>query len=177
MTCIIGLAEDNKVYMGGDSALASGWTVRITAQPKVYHIGPFLIGAEGSPRLDQILQYHLDIPEQVLEEDYEYMVTVFIEAVRAAFKGVGFSKIEDNEESGGIFLVGYQGHLYKVWSDFQIGSYADSIAACGCGEEFALGAMKALEHLPPRERILKSLEIAAYFSGGVMPPFVIEEGI
>jgi len=44
-------------------------------------------------------------------------------------------------------------------------------------QRFALGAIKAVEYLPLRERILKSLKITAYFSGGVIPPFVILEGI
>jgi len=177
MTCIIGLAEDDKVWIGGDSAGASnGWTVRAIASPKVFRVGPFIIGSMGSPRMSQILRYHLDVSEQGGETDNEYIVTVFAEAVREAFKERGFAKIEDNREEGGRFLVGYRGVLYKMWGDFQIGAYADGMAAGGCGEEFVLGAMKALNFLPPRERIEKALEVAAYFSGGVLPPFIVLEG-
>lgn len=74
-------------------------------------------------------------------------------------------------------MVGYKNQVYLIDSDFQVNSYVDGLVAIGCGEDFALGAMKALCHLPPRQRIYKSLEIAAYFSGGVMPPFIIKEGL
>jgi len=176
MTCIIGLVEDGKVWMGADSAVMNGWTVRTTARPKLFRFGQFIIGVTGSPRMAQILRYHLDVPTQETEDDFEYMVTVFTEAIREAFKEKGFSKVEDNQEKGGFFLAGYRGGLYKVEDNFQVMAYADGLAALGCGEDFALGAMKALDFLPPRERVEKSLEIAAYFSGGVMAPFIVLEG-
>jgi len=163
--------------MGADSALSNGWTVRETAYPKLFRNGEFIIGCVESLRMTQILEYHLDVPEQDRAGDREYLVTVFVEAVRKEFKKQGFAKVENNEEEGGFFLVGYRGEIYKVENNFQVVSYADALIALGGGEDFALGAMKALEHLPPRERIEKSLEIAAYFSGAVMAPFVVLEGM
>lgn len=52
---------------------------------------------------------------------------------------------------------------------------ADGLDACGCGENYILGAMKALDGIPPRERIAKSLEITACFCNGVSAPFHILE--
>ena len=179
MTCIIGLSENNKVYIGGDSASGdnNSWTVRATTIEKVFRCSPFLMGCSTSFRMIQLLHYCLkDLPEQNESNDMAYMVKVFVEHVRQLFSEKGFSKIDDNEETGGEFLVGYHNQLYLVGSDFQVNGNQDGLDAIGCGANFALGAMKALEHFPPKERILKSLEIAAYFSGGVMPPFVIEEG-
>ena len=181
MTCIIGLSEDNKVYMGGDSASGSdnSWAVRATTIEKVFHYPPFLFGCSTSFRMIQLLRYQLpNIPEQgYMDSDEEYLVKWFIESVRESFKEHGYAKVKDNEEEGGEFLIGYRGKLYLIGSDFQVNGNQDGLDAIGCGARFALGAMKALEYLPPRERILKSLEIAAYFSGGVMPPFTILEGI
>lgn len=181
MTCIIGLSEDNKVYMGGDSASAASdsWICRPTAIEKVFHQPPFLFGCATSFRMMQLLRYQLpSIPEQdYVGSDEEYLVREFINPVRELFKEHGYAKVKDNEEEGGVFLVGYRGQLYRIGFDFQVNSCRDGLRTLGCGAELALGAMKALEHFPPRERIERSLEIAAYFSGGVMPPFVIEEGI
>jgi len=177
MTCIIGLVSDGKVYMGGDSAGARGWTVRPMQNPKVFEVGPFIIGGEGSNRMYDVLQYHLKVQPQDGESDHEYMICQFAEAVRATLKEHGVAKIENNVEKGGIFLVGYRGHLYWADSDFQISEDIDGYDACGCGQEFALGAMMALEELPPKKRIRRALEIAAHFSGGVMEPFtVIKQG-
>jgi len=179
MTCIIGLAEDNKVWIGGDSAsgASNSWTVRATTIKKVFQLPPFLMGCSTSFRMIQLLHYCLrDLPEQTESGNMAYMVGIFVEHVRKLFKEKGFSKVDDNEETGGEFLVGYRGKLYLIGSDFQVNGNRDGLDAIGCGARFALGAMKALEHLPPRERILLSLEIAAYFSGGVMPPFTILGG-
>ena len=174
MTCIIGLVHDNKVYIGADSAAVSGWQVRATRLDKVFRRGQFLIAYTDSFRMGQILQYHLDVQPQDGETDIEYMVRHFVDAVRACFKELGFAKVENNEESGGLFLVGYRKHLYAIENDFQVNEMADGFDAWGCGNKYALGAMKALEHLPPIERIGKALEISTHFSGGVLPPFQIE---
>jgi len=180
MTCIIGLAENNKVYIGGDSASGSDsdWTVRATTIEKVFLCPPFLMGCSASFRMMQLLHYGLkDLPEQTCSSDMEYMVNIFVEYVRQLFSEGGFSKIDNNEEIGGEFLVGYRNQLYLIGPDFQVNSNKDGLDAIGCGADFALGAMKASSHLPPQKRILRSLEIAAYFSGGVLPPFIIKEEI
>lgn len=175
----MGLVSKGKVYMGGDSAGASGWLVRPLQNPKVFKVGPFIIGGTGSVRMSNVLQYHLKVQPQDGESDHEYMVRQFAEAVRATLKEHGVAKIDNNVEEGGTFLVGYRGHLYWADSDFQITEHTDGYDACGCGQEFALGAMMALEGLPPKKRVKRALEIAAHFSGGVLPPFqvnVLDEG-
>jgi len=176
MTCIVGLASEGKVYMGADSAGASEWTVRAVRSSKVFKVGPFIIGYTTSFRMGEILQYHLEVQPQDGESDHRYMVCQFAEAVRKALKEHGFAKVENNVEEGGIFLVGYHGHLYSVDDDFQMTEMADGYDACGGGKEFALGAMRALEEMSPEKRIKRALEIAAFFSGAVMPPFHILSG-
>lgn len=172
MTCIIGLIHDGRVYMGADSMSASGWDARTTKLKKVFRLkGKFLIGYTTSFRMGQLLEHRLEVAAQNGEDDMAYMVTVFVEAVRSLLKDNGFSKVDNNKETGGQFLVGYNGRLYLVDSDFQVNEHADGFDACGCGQDYALAAMKALEDLPPRERIKRALEIVASFSNGVQGPF------
>jgi len=121
--------------------------------------------------MGQILQHHLVVGSQEDESDSRYMVVTFAEAVRLCLKQFGFASVDNNQETGGTFLVGYRGHLYCMCDDYQVNETADGISACGTGEEYVLGAMKALASVPPEARIRQSLEIAAYFSGGVIPPF------
>ena len=176
VTCIIGIATEARVYIGADSAAVSGWTVRPTALPKVFRLDLFLIGYTTSFRMGQILQYHLSVAPQEDESDMQYMVVTFAESVRACLNDHGFATIKDNEERGGQFLVGYKGHLYCIESDYQVAESAEGFDACGSGTDFALGAMQALEQLPPRERIRKSLEISARFCGSVLAPFRVLYG-
>jgi len=177
MTCIIGLVEGEAVYIGGDSASAADWTLRATSLCKVFRVGPFVIGYTDSFRMGQILQHHLEVRAQEEGESVdEFIVRAFVEAVRQCLKDHGYSKIENNVETGGAFLVGYRGRLFQICGDFQANTFIDQLDAVGAGFPFALGAMKALEHLPPVERITRALEIAAHFSNAVKGPFYILEG-
>lgn len=179
MTCIIGLVEGAKAWIGADSATAGGWDgwdVRVTGLPKVFRNGEFVIGYTDSFRMGQILQHHLRVAPQDDEcDDMEYMVRVFIESVRSCLKEHGFAKVEDNVEEAGRFLVAYKGKVYYIGIDFQVNCFQDGMSACGCGADYALGALKALSNWPPRKRILLALEITSHFSGGVVKPFTILE--
>ena len=176
MTCIIGLVENGKVYIGGDSAGCADGEIRATKIAKVFRNGNFLIGYTTSFRMGQLLQYQLDVPGQVESiPDGAYMVCTFVEAVRKLFTDYGFARIDSNEESAGKFLVAYRGHLYCVESDYQVQENLDGFEVIGAGRSYALGALKVLEtlELSPTERILKALQVSAYFSDSVMEPFKI----
>jgi len=175
MTCVVGLVHNKKVYIGVDSAAVQGWTRRQTSLCKAFRRGPFLIGYTTSFRMGQLLEHHLDVPKQQPKQtDMHYLVTQLIEQARTLLKEKGFAKIEANNESGGQFLLGYRGRLYSVDSDFQVGEMTEGFDAIGSGGEFALGAMKALEKLPPTRRIRRALEVAAHFNMGVCAPFTIK---
>ena len=174
MTCALGLAVDGKVYIGADSASVDGWETRQTALPKVFRRDGFLIAYTTSFRMGQLLQHHVAIPLQAEDcDDMSYMVCTFIESVRGCLKDCGFSEVDNNQESGGSFLVGYRGRLYSVAPDFQVNEMAAGVDAIGCGRQYALGAIRVLRHLPPEERIARALDVAAHYSGAVIPPFNI----
>ena len=176
MTCIVGTVHNGKVLIGADSAGSNGYSVSNRKDVKVFKNGDFVIGCTSSFRMIQLLQYQLQPPKRHADTDVmRYMVSEFAEAVRACFKVGGFNRSENSVDSGGVFLVGYQGRLFRIDSDFQVGESADGFYACGCGEAYALGVMQTNTQLDPRARVLKSLETAAYFSCGVRGPFVFEE--
>lgn len=174
MTCIMGYAIDGKVYIGADSASVSGWEVRKTNLHKVFIVDEFIVGYTTSFRMGQILQYYLCVrPQEENESDLEYMVKAFAENARNCLKDYGFSKIEHNVEEGGTFLVGYRGHLYSIYSDFQVNEGSEGFDACGSGREYALGAFLVTSDKSPEDRVLSALQTAAYFSGSVTEPYTI----
>lgn len=178
MTCIVGVVHEGKVYIGGDSASANNYVVRRSAVPKVFRNGSFVIGYTSSWRMGQILQHQICL-ESITSPNREsllgFMVQDFIPVVRGALKDHGYAKRENNEETGGEFLVGYSGHLFHVGSDYQVNETLDGINACGCSEEIALGVLWATSHLQPRERIELALETAAHYGKDVRPPWTIIE--
>lgn len=121
MTCIIGLETQDAVFTTGDSAAANSHDGFRTRLQKVLRRGPFLIGYRDSFRLGQLLQYQLDVPEQATGGAISsFMATVFVDSVPKCLKDGGSTKIEGSQESGGLFLVGYRGCVYRLASDFQV---------------------------------------------------------
>ena len=126
--------------------------------------------------MGQLLRYSFDPPSHPEGmEDMKYMVTVFIPAVKKCLKEGGWMKTKDSQDEVGSFIVGYKANLYEIDDDCQVGQLTDNISSVGCGHQIALGAMFALEHLYPVERIKKALEITTYLNAGVRPPFIVEE--
>lgn len=178
MTCIVGYVDDAKnVWIGGDSAGVGNYDVIMRRDPKVFRNGPYLMGFTSSFRMGQLLRFGLTVPRQ--EEDHsdeQHMMTTFVDAVRKCLSDGGFAKTESGNESGGTFVVGYRGSLYVVYDDYQVSISAETWVAVGCGEGYALGALKAMEgsDTPASQRVTRALEIAAHYSAGVRAPFVVE---
>lgn len=175
MTCIVGIATGDKVYIGGDSITSDGYSRNVTARRKVFRSGELLIGTCGSIRASNLLQQSLTI--RALEEGESaehFLVTGVIEAMRTLLKTGGVSKIENNVEQGEDMLIGFRGRLFSVANDFQVDTYTDGIAAVGAGEAYARAAVLALSDLPPEARVRRALEISAELCALVSPPFFIE---
>lgn len=176
MTCIVGLLDGDKIYMGADSAgVANSYALAIRADEKVFIKDNFIMGFTTSFRMGQLLRYKLQISPRAESIDvFEYMVTSFVEAVRKCLKDGGFAEEKDKQETGGTFLVGYAGRLFKITGEYQVEERLLSFTATGCGADIAFGVLFANKHLEPKERILQALEAAEYFSAGVRRPFIIK---
>lgn len=187
MTCIVGLVHKGKVYMGADSAGSDDRTTRSIRVPKLFRINVslkhrehcFLIAYTHSFRFGQIVNFHLK-PFLAAAADLnyspgEYMVTVFVAALREALKAHGFmGKDDEGFDFGGTMMVGYCGHLYSIYTDFQVNEFADDMDALGSGHMFALGAMAATPRLSPEKRIRTALEAAGRFDRTVCGPYHVE---
>lgn len=177
MTCIVGIIQKGKTYIGGDSAgVGNGYQAEIRKDVKVFRVDDFVIGCTTSFRMIQLLRYSLSLPKKHPDVDiYKYMCTDFINTVRKCFRDGGFVEIDKNVERGGTFLVGWQDRLFTIYDDYQVAEMSKGYDAVGCGQAFALGGLDAMDSaLPAEERINKVLEIATYRSAGVRPPFIIE---
>ncbi len=178
MTCIVGLVEGKKVYMGGDSAAVSATpssSLKVRSDPKVFRNGDFLIGYTTSFRMGQLLRFNLvppACPDDI--EPYEYMVSLFIPAVRKCLKDGGYARKDNERESAGEFMVAYKGILFDVESDYQVGTIHDPFCAVGSGAQVALGALTVTDGLPGEERVRKALEAAERWCSNVRGPFTIE---
>lgn len=176
MTCIIGTIDNGEIYMGADSAGVGGYSIKRRKDSKIFINGEFIMGFTTSFRMGQLLRFKFTPPKQKENQDiYEFMVSDFVEGVRQCLKDGGYSKITNNEESGGTFIVGYRGRLFTIDSDFQVGELFGNYASCGCGSDIALGSLFSTEgkEMKTPERIMLALQAAEEFSAGVRGPFNI----
>jgi ATP-dependent protease HslVU (ClpYQ) peptidase subunit len=125
--------------------------------------------------MGQLLQHVAVFPEPPKDVTLKFMVSEFVESIRDCFKTHGYSQINMNEESAGCFIVGVNGKLFHVESDYQVNEYIDGFTADGSGVYYALGAMEALYFLDPIMRINRSIEIAAKFNPFVCLPITVIE--
>ena len=173
MTCVVGLVDDGKVYMGADScSISADYDAHADRMPKLFRVGDALIGFTSSWRMGQILAYHLELETPQDEDTRAYMVKTFIPAVRKVLKEHGYAEVKDNAESIGRFLVGIKGRLFQIQEDLAL-LERGQFDAIGCGSKYALGAMTVMNG-EPRQKIHKALYAASTLNVGVMPPMLIE---
>jgi ATP-dependent protease HslVU (ClpYQ) peptidase subunit len=189
MTCIVGLEQDGKVYIGGDSAGVSGTNLCVRADEKLFRNGPFIIGFTTSFRMGQLLRYKLCPPVHPEEMNVdEFMTTIFIDEVRRCLRNGGYARRKEEQESAGTFMIGYRGKLFVIESDYQVGRAVDGIGAVGSGAQVAIGALHAQTattalncglcatsqcNLTAESKVRIALEAAERWNSAVRSPFVI----
>lgn len=148
--------------MGADSQCTAGYNARTLKESKIVRVGEFLIGQTGDLRLLNLLRYRFRVPaRQEGQDDLHYLNTSFVDALRSCFKDAGFATTTNGQDSmDGALLVGWRGRLFKIGPNYCILETATPYFAVGCGDDFAVGALTALEgqEMAPEERLRLALE-------------------
>lgn len=177
MSCIIGLVDKKKVYIGCDSF---GSTVNCQVQridQKIFRVmgkSDAIIGFAGSFRMGQILQYSKGLLDVNAQCTHKYMVTKFIPRVIEIFDKSGFIKRdEEGSVTGDAFLLAYRTKLFQIDNDFQVAESLCGYDAIGSGYEYALGSLSSTENLSisPVQRVYLALKAASKFGVGIGAPF------
>lgn len=176
MTCIVGIAQGGRVWLGGDNAGFIGGTILQHNNGKVFRSGEFVMGCAGNRRFGELARYAFKPPTIKIKDVERYMVTTFIDALREALRGKGYLSSTNGQEgadreNGDGMLVGVRGGLYFVGCDFTASMVADGMFSIGCGQDYALGALYATPAAEPEVRIGVALAAAERYSDGVVGPF------
>lgn len=172
MTCIAGIAQNGKVWIGGDSAGVNSYGhLQLRRDSKVFKNGEYLIGVSGSWRAMQELKfcYLPDGPPRKDQRTFQWMVEMFLPALREAVE-----KVPD----AGDFeaLVGLRGKLFHVYGTSQVSEETADFEACGSGAQVARGSLYSTDFeqfATPTSRITVALQAAERFCSGVRGPFNI----
>lgn len=173
MTCIVGIKKGDKIFMGADSLGSNSVSKTVRVDQKIFLNKGMLFGFTSSFRMGQILQYSFTPPDVVEGmNDMQYLVNKFIPSLIECYGKHSWLKKKEDVVAGGVFLLGFNGGLYKIESDFQVGINAENYNACGCGENYALGSLFTTEtlNITPEERINSAIAAASLYSTGVGGP-------
>jgi len=177
VTCIVGVVDEGKVFIGADSLAAASWMSVILPTKKVFRIGEMVMGVAGMPRAIQLLRFALKPP--TISEDIERYVSItLVDAVRSVFKEAGFTEIENSAESyDGKLMIGVRGRLFAVDGYFQVIESTLPYLCIGSGAQVASGSLftTAKSGMPTRKRILTALKASASIITNVGGPFHIME--
>jgi ATP-dependent protease HslVU (ClpYQ) peptidase subunit len=151
--------------------------LRVIVNQKVFKLGEMLLGVAGSPRVGDILRFHLVVPKHPRRMDAaRYMRLHFIEALREVIKRSGaLAQQFGVEEMDAHILVGYRGRLFVIEGDLHIHEWASDYAAIGSGGPVACGALSVSQGMPGRKRVLAALSAAERFTISVRRPFYVLE--
>jgi hypothetical protein len=146
----------------------------LRADRKLFRLGDMVIGYTSSYRMGQLIEHSLKLPSRGDDPTFTYLVKKFVPALRKCLSEGGFSKTENSVNSGGTFLVGFEGGLYKIDTDFQVAQSAHKFDACGSGAQIALGSLHSTRSSCFEVRARRALEAAQSFNSYVREPFVYE---
>ena len=175
MTCIIGLEEDDGVYLAADSSASDGYISFRTDECKVFINSPFIIGYTTSFRYGNLLEHSWTPPHREdAMSDHKYLCTSVVDSIRECLTKGGFAEKDKEVESGGTCLMGYNGRLYMMQNGYSV-LRQTPFGAIGCGREVALGAMYVSSE-DVEERLVNALHASAEYCVSVSRPFHIKYG-
>lgn len=179
MTCIAAAVDrDGTIWMGSDGVSCRSDAVRLNARSKVFQRGDFLMGATGTLRVGQILQYIFQ-PPPIKGDIDAYMVT-FANDLREAVKEHGGESETSlkTTEADGNFIVAVRGRLFEIDSGYGVFSPLNLYHAVGCADQEAIAAMFMVKSLFPdsysgEQMVRWGLTTAAEFDLNIREPFSV----
>lgn len=173
MTTIVGLVSGKNVYIGGDRAATDKTLRRILIKdPKVWMGGNVAFGVCGLPKVIDAIKCSKEIPSYPGVVDTKtWVVNELVPAIRNVMTKL--EAVEDHNGAkvfNGQFLIGVNGKLFQIQSNFQLVEALDGYDSIGSGSQFALGALTNSIGFP-KMRIVKALKVSALHNAGVSGPF------
>ncbi len=175
MTCIVGVAKEGTVWLGGDRAAVDGSLSRtIIGDPKVFLLGDLGVGVCGFPKVMDAVAHAIRLPKQRFGTPRAFLVSELVPALREGLKRLDCT-VEDKEHGtcfNGAMLLAYRGEVYTLETNFQLIKGSHGYASVGSGADLARGSLAETWRLgSSRKRVIAALKAAADGNAGVSPPF------
>jgi ATP-dependent protease HslVU (ClpYQ) peptidase subunit len=174
MTTIVGVENADGCVIASDSRVAEGG--KVYTHPKMIKAierGSYIIGGAGDYRALQVVLHGWQPPlvsAKAKQNLYEFVINKVAPSLKTTLSeaGIEFIKPSDSDEKFDLsLLIGINGSLFEIDSDFAVTMNDTGFYAIGSGGEYALGALHA------GATVLKAMEIAALNNNGTSAPFHI----
>jgi len=170
MSCVVGLLKSGKLYMGSDGrATTDEGEKRPIVATKLFWNNEFLIGFAGSVRTGQLLKpEYFKVPDSISD-----LPDSIIQHLGS--KGSLATSDDQLAMQNCNVLIGFEGKLYEILSDFQLNEVYGDFLAVGSGSSYAMGSLYTSKRVKSGEkRVLTALKTASYFDSACGPPYTIE---
>lgn len=134
MTCIVGIATEDSVYIGGDRAASDEDSIYSLRTPKVFTNGSWIVGYCGTIGIAQLIEF-IEFEEEV-DDPYTYIRLTIVEQLKKAIESFSNASAEHDT----AWLIGYKNRLFELCdSDWGVMEFQE--VAIGSGGSFALGSL------------------------------------
>jgi ATP-dependent protease HslVU (ClpYQ) peptidase subunit len=174
MTTIVGVENADGCVIASDSRVAEGG--KVYTHPKMIKAierGSYIIGGAGDYRALQVVLHGWQPPlvsAKAKQNLYEFVINKVAPSLKTTLSeaGIEFNKPSDNDEKFDLsLLIGINGSLFEIDSDFAVAMNDSGLYAIGSGGDYALGALHA------GAPVLEAMRIAALNNNGTSAPFHI----
>ncbi len=168
MTCIAVTRKDNKLYMAGERGASDDDTILTLSSPKVWKLGPYLIGYAGTLDGERV-RYNFNPYVPDIKDTDKFMQTKFIKQLRTFYNEWWVDTSKD-ADLGMIICV--RGEIYEHnATDMSLSKYTGDYLAMGSGAQLALGHLHATEKLADqKKRVMGAVNAAIKFSPTCVGP-------
>jgi ATP-dependent protease HslVU (ClpYQ) peptidase subunit len=168
MTCIAVVKHEDKIYMAGDRGASDDGTILALDAPKVWKIGPYLIGYAGAMDGERIRYNFKPTPPNIKDTD-KFMQTKFIKELREFYNEFW---VDTSKEGDLGLIIAVRGEIYEHSSaDMSLSKYSLPYLAMGSGAEYAFGVLYATDKQKnARNRVVQAVNAAIKFNPSCMGP-------
>ena len=174
MTTIVGVENADGCVIASDSRVAEAG--KVYTHPKMIKAierGSYIIGGAGDYRALQVVLHGWQPPlvnAKAKQNLYEFVINKVAPSLKITLSeaGIEFNKPSDSDEKFELsLLIGINGSLFEIDSDFAVAMNDTGFYAIGSGGDYALGALHA------GASVMEAMRIAALNNNGTSAPFHI----
>ena len=186
MSVVIGIKENNTVYLGADSQVTRGWTKYTLSNKNNYKIWSVkntqnvLMGTVGSVREANVISTSNSIVDELKsiknEVDFSYVVNTVVPNMFAALKNAGVISTKEGQplRFNNSYLLATKDKLFVIDIDGCVVEIDDYIAI-GSGEDYAITVLNSTVGQNPKDRIISAIKSTAQNHIYVNYPIVIAD--